>query len=50
MVSVQLGVPVSEALARLRAWAFAHDQRLEVVARDVVVRRLRFSDHDGQVS
>lgn len=42
MVSVQLGADVDEALLRLRAHAFAHDRRLDDVARDVVARRLRF--------
>jgi hypothetical protein len=44
MVSAQLGVSVGEALARLRAHAFANDRPLTAVARDVVARRLRFSD------
>ncbi len=43
MVSVQLGVGVSEALVRLRAYAYAHDRRLAEVAADVVARRLRFA-------
>jgi hypothetical protein len=48
MVLVQLGVSAEAAFARLRAYAFAHDQRLEDVARDVVERRLRFdSDSDS---
>jgi hypothetical protein len=42
MVSVQLDVSVSDALIRLRAHAFRVDQRLAVVAEDVVDRRLRF--------
>lgn len=42
MVSVQLGVGVEEAFVRLRAYAFAHDQPLTDVARQVVARRLRF--------
>ena len=41
-VSVQLGVSVGEALIRLRAYAFSHDQLLREVADDVVSRRLRF--------
>jgi hypothetical protein len=44
MVSAQLGVSVGEALARLRAHAFAHDRPLTAVAEEVVARRLRFSD------
>jgi hypothetical protein len=42
MVMVQLGVPIGEALARLRAYAYAHGRRLDEVARDVVARRLHF--------
>jgi hypothetical protein len=41
-MSVQLGVDVSDALARLRAFAFLSDRRLADVASDVVARRLRF--------
>lgn len=47
MVMVQLGVPVGEALARMRAHAYAEGRGLDDVARDVVERRLRF-DRDGQ--
>jgi hypothetical protein len=43
MASVQLGVSVIDALARLRAYAFIHDRGLAEVAADVVARRLRFS-------
>jgi len=42
MVMVQLGVSISDALARLRAHAFAHNRPLAEVARDVVARRLHF--------
>jgi GAF domain-containing protein len=41
MISVQLGIPVADALLRLRAHAFGHDRRLTDLARDVVERRLR---------
>ncbi len=41
MVSVQAGVPVADALALLRAYAFAEDRSLGVVAADVVAGRLR---------
>jgi ANTAR domain len=41
MLMLQLGVPVAEAFARLRAYAYAHDRRLADVARDIVARRLR---------
>ena len=44
MVSVQLGISVSDALARLRAYAFAHDRQLADLADDVVARKLRFGD------
>ncbi|TDD68199.1 ANTAR domain-containing protein [Jiangella aurantiaca] len=43
MVSVQLGVEVSEALVRLRAYAYVHERRLADVAAEVVARRLRFA-------
>ena len=41
-VSVQLGISVTEALIRLRAYAFSNDRLLREVAEDVVARRLRF--------
>lgn len=44
MVSAQLRISVTEALARLRAYAFAHDQRLRDVAHAVLQRRLQL-DH-----
>jgi len=44
MVSVQLDVTVAEALARMRAHAFVHDRLLIDVARDVVARRLMFTE------
>ena len=47
MVSVQLGVTPAEALIRLRAYAYAHDQLLHEVAADVISRRLAF-DPDGE--
>ncbi len=43
MVSVQLDIGVGEALARLRARAFAEDRPLSAVALDVVERRVRFT-------
>ncbi|MEY9929798.1 hypothetical protein ABH926_004438 [Catenulispora sp. GP43] len=46
MVSVQLGVGLAEALARLRAFAFGRDLLLAEVAADVVARRLRFDEED----
>ncbi len=42
MVQVQLGVSLAEAMARLRAYAFAHDRALNAVAADVVARRVVF--------
>jgi ANTAR domain len=47
MVTVQLGVGMAEAFARLRAYAYAHDRRLADVARDIVARRLRLHDDPG---
>jgi len=41
MITVQLEVEISEALARLRAYAYAEERPLREVARDVVARRLR---------
>ncbi|GAA3927342.1 GAF and ANTAR domain-containing protein [Actinoplanes auranticolor] len=42
MVMVQLGVPIGEAMARMRAYAYAHGRRLDQVAADVLARRLHF--------
>ncbi len=42
MIFVQLDVTTAEALALLRAHAFATDRTLEDVARDVVARRIDF--------
>jgi hypothetical protein len=44
MVAVQLGVSVGDALARLRAYAFATDRLVADVAEEIVTRRLRFDD------
>jgi len=41
MVSVQQDISVTDALIRLRAYAFTHDRPLTEVAQDVVDRRLR---------
>jgi hypothetical protein len=41
MLTVQLGVTIAEAYARLRAYAYAQDRRLADVAGDIVARRLR---------
>ncbi|SED90899.1 ANTAR domain-containing protein [Amycolatopsis lurida] len=40
MVSVQLGIGLADALARLRAHAYANDRKLDEVAMDVVLRRV----------
>jgi len=42
MVMVQLGVPLADALARIRAHAYAEDRDLGDVAADIVARRLTF--------
>lgn len=42
MVMVQLGVGLVDALARIRAYAYAENRRLGEVAADIVARRLRF--------
>jgi len=52
MVSVQLQVSALEALARIRAYAFAHGRPVDSVAADIVDRRLRLADdrtrpHEG---
>jgi hypothetical protein len=41
MLTVQLGVSVTGAFARLRAYAYAEERRLADVASDIVARRLR---------
>lgn len=47
MVLAQLGVDPVVALARMRAYAFAERRLLVEVARDVVARRLRFTEDMG---
>lgn len=47
MVAAQLGVTVTEALVRLRAFAFGRERRLRDVAEDVVDRRLYFNHSPG---
>jgi len=54
MLTEQLGVGIAEAFIRLRAYAYAHDQGLSDLARDIVARRLRLSPdrdprQDGQL-
>jgi len=41
MVMVQLGIPLAEALARIRAHAYATDRPLSEVAEDIVARWIR---------
>jgi hypothetical protein len=41
MLTEQLGVSITDAFARLRAYAYASDRGLADVARDIVARRLR---------
>jgi hypothetical protein len=41
MLTEQLGVSITAAFARLRAYAYLNDLRLRDVARDIVARRLR---------
>ena len=43
MVLAQLGVSATDALARMRAYAFVEQRLLSDVAHDVVCRRLRFT-------
>lgn len=44
MVMVQLGVSITEALVRLRAYAYAQSRPVGEVARDVVARSLTFTE------
>ncbi len=44
MVLVQLGISATDALARMRAYAFVEQRLLSDVAHDVVSRRLRFTE------
>ncbi|MER7705725.1 GAF and ANTAR domain-containing protein [Kitasatospora sp. NPDC097605] len=46
MIMVQLGVRAGEALDRLRAHAFARDEEIDEIARQVVRRELRFTEED----
>jgi hypothetical protein len=47
VVSVQLGVSLTEALVRLRAYAFRTDRLVAAVARDVVAHLLYLGDDAG---
>lgn len=44
MVVAQLGVGAQDAFARLRGYAFSQERLLDDIARDVVARRLRFTE------
>lgn len=48
MVAIQLQIPASEAMLRIRAHAFATDRTLSAVAADIVARRLRIDDDRSQ--
>jgi ANTAR domain len=47
MLTEQLGVSITNAYLRLRAYAFVNDLRLTDVARDIVARRLRLRPDPG---
>ena len=47
MVTVQLGTSIDNALAQLRAVAFAQDRTIDDVAADVLGGRLRFPQEDA---
>lgn len=47
MLTEQLGVTITEAFVRLRAYAYAHDRPLADLARDIVARRLRLGPDRG---
>ncbi|MGO9148798.1 MAG: ANTAR domain-containing protein [Acidimicrobiales bacterium] len=49
MVAVQLGVSLTEALIRLRAYSFANDRPIAAIAEDVVARRLHFDPDSGEI-
>jgi hypothetical protein len=47
MVMMQLGIPVADALARIRGYAFVHQRLLIDIAHEVVARRLSFTNDPG---
>ena len=47
MLTEQLGVSITEAFVRLRAYAYAHDRRLADLAGDIVARRVRLRPDPG---
>lgn len=48
MVAVQLGVSAVDALARMRAFAFANDLAIDAVATEIITRQLRLDDDRPQ--
>ncbi|OLF06564.1 hypothetical protein BLA60_31895 [Actinophytocola xinjiangensis] len=50
MITIQLGVGLTEALLRLRAYAYASGRTVSSVAADVVARRLHFDDNQAGTS
>jgi len=48
MVSEQLDIPIIEALVRLRAYAYSHEQSVNSVARSVISRELAFHEEEEQ--
>lgn len=48
MLSVQLGIPLQEALARLRAHAYASGRPVDDMSRDIVDRRLRLGENERE--
>jgi hypothetical protein len=49
MVAIQLSIPTSEALLRIRAHAFANDLSVAEVASQIVSRRLRLPNDRHQL-
>jgi hypothetical protein len=47
MLTEQLGVDITAAFTRLRAYAYAHDRALSDLARDIVARRIRLHPDPG---
>jgi hypothetical protein len=47
MLTEQLGVNITDAFVRLRAYAYVNDLQLADVARDIVARRLRLFPDPG---
>ena len=46
MVMIQLGVPLADAMSRLRAYAYVNDRSLSEVARDIVAHTLTLERDD----